>query len=130
MRDAKYPPAHVSLLFLHMFFGPAWLCIEPCSSVLHVLLFSKRTCQTFFVLLEFYFFLLPPSRFEIQTFQSYKAVVTTGIHSGGECDYFCIEITSTVKKSNPATEPHRSPQGCTVRPRKGAGQSSMGGGRQ
>jgi hypothetical protein len=33
------------------------------------------------------------------------------------------------KNSNPATESHGcSPQGCTVRPRKGAGQCSMGGG--
>jgi hypothetical protein len=30
--------------------------------------------------------------------------------------------------SNPAAELHGSPQGCTVRPRKGARQSSMGGG--
>jgi len=31
-----------------------------------------------------------------------------------------------VKKSNPAPEPHGSPQGCTVRPTKGAGQCSIG----
>ncbi len=43
------------------------------------------------------------------------------------CDFFC-EITLTVKKSNPSTEPHGSPQGFTVRPRKAAGQSSIGGG--
>jgi hypothetical protein len=61
---------------LHMFFGPAWLCIEPCSSVLHVLLFSKRTCQIYFVLLEILFFLLPPSRFEMQTFQLCKIKLT------------------------------------------------------
>jgi len=30
--------------------------------------------------------------------------------------------------SNPAAESHGSPQGCTVRPRKGAGQCSMGQG--
>ncbi len=36
---------HVSLVFLHMFFGPAWFCIEPRSTILHVLLFSKRTCH-------------------------------------------------------------------------------------
>ncbi len=40
------------------------------------------------------------------------------------CDFFS-EITPTVKKSNPSTEPHGSPQGCTVRPRKATGQSSM-----
>jgi hypothetical protein len=45
-----------------------------------------------------------------------------------KCYFFSIQITPTVKKSNPATEPHCSPQGCTVRPRKGAGPSSMGGG--
>jgi len=33
---------------------------------------------------------------------------------------------SIVKKSNPETEPHGSLQGYTVRPRKGAGQCSMG----
>jgi hypothetical protein len=46
--------------------------------------------------------------------------------------FFCIQITTTVKKSNSAAEPHGSPlQGCcTVRPRKGAGQSSIGGGWQ
>jgi hypothetical protein len=48
---------------------------------------------------------------------------------GRESDLFSIQITTTVKKANPAAEPHGSPlQGCTVRPRKGAGQSSMGGG--
>jgi hypothetical protein len=41
---------------------------------------------------------------------------------------FSISTTSTVKKSNPITEPHGSPQGCTVRPRKGAGQCSIGAG--
>jgi hypothetical protein len=35
-------------------------------------------------------------------------------------------ITSTLKKSNPAAEPHGSPQRCTVKPRKGAGQGSRG----
>jgi hypothetical protein len=44
------------------------------------------------------------------------------------CAFFFISTTSTVKKSNPITEPHGSPQGCTVRPEKGAGQCSMGGG--
>jgi hypothetical protein len=42
--------------------------------------------------------------------------------------FFFIWITSTVKKSNPAAEPHGSPQGCTVRPRKGTGKCSIGGG--
>jgi hypothetical protein len=46
----------------------------------------------------------------------------------GKLLFFFIWITFTVKKSNPATEPHGSPQGCTVRPRKGAGECSMGGG--
>ncbi len=27
-------PAHVCLVSLHMFCGPAWFCIEPCSTVL------------------------------------------------------------------------------------------------
>jgi hypothetical protein len=40
--------------------------------------------------------------------------------------WFSIWISSTVKKSNPAAEPHGSPQGCTVRPRKGAGQCWVG----
>jgi len=35
-------PAHVFLVFLHMFFGLTWFCIKPRSTVLHVLLFSKR----------------------------------------------------------------------------------------
>ncbi len=43
--------------------------------------------------------------------------------------FFFIWITSTVKKSNPAAEPHGSPQGCTVRPRKGTGKCSIGGGK-
>jgi hypothetical protein len=58
-------------------------------------------------------------------------VLSTGIDSGKEkkCDLFSIQITTTVKKANLAAEPHGSPlQGCTVRPRKGAGQSSMEGG--
>jgi hypothetical protein len=28
-----------------MFFSPAWFCTEPRSTVLHVLLFSKRSCH-------------------------------------------------------------------------------------
>jgi len=35
--------------------------------------------------------------------------------------FFSIKITPMDKKSNPAAEPHDSPQGCAVRPRKGAG---------
>ncbi len=35
--------------------------------------------------------------------------------------YFAKELRNVL----PATEPHGSPQGCTVRPRKGAGQCSM-----
>jgi len=35
--------------------------------------------------------------------------------------------TLTIKKLNLVTEPQSSPQGCTVRPRKATGQSSMGG---
>jgi hypothetical protein len=35
-------PAHVCLVSLHMFCGPAWFCIEPCSTVLHVLLCIKK----------------------------------------------------------------------------------------
>jgi hypothetical protein len=57
-------------------------------------------------------------------------VLSTGIDSGKEkkCDLFSIQITTTVKKANLAAEPHGSPlQGCTVRPREGAGQSSMEG---
>jgi len=46
--------------------------------------------------------------------------------------FFCsakeLVTMFTVKKSNPAAEPHGFPQGCTVRPRKGAGQSPIGGG--
>jgi len=41
--------------------------------------------------------------------------------------FFSISITSTVKKSNPAAGSHSSPQGCTLRPRKGAGQCSRWG---
>jgi len=49
---------------------------------------------------------------------------------GSKCDFFSIQITTTVKKANLAAEPHGSLlQGCTVRPRKGAGKSSMAGGR-
>jgi hypothetical protein len=32
----------VFLVFLHMFLGPAWFCIKPCSMVLHILKFFKR----------------------------------------------------------------------------------------
>jgi len=41
---------HVFLVFLHMFFGFTWFSIKPYSMVLHVLLFSKRNCQCFFIL--------------------------------------------------------------------------------
>jgi hypothetical protein len=46
----------------------------------------------------------------------------------GLCFSFFIQRTCRVKKSNPAAEPHGSPQGCTVRPRKGTGKCSIGGG--
>ncbi len=53
-------PVHVSLVFLHMVFGPAWFCIEPCSMVLHVLLFSqRRRRRMFFVILKLFLVLLP-----------------------------------------------------------------------
>jgi hypothetical protein len=57
-------------------------------------------------------------------------VLSTGIESGKDknSDLFSIQITTTVKKSNSTAEPHGSPlQGCTVRPRKGARQSSIWG---
>jgi hypothetical protein len=53
-------------------------------------------------------------------------VLSTGTDSSAIIDFFSIEKIPTVKKSNPAAEPHGSQQGCTIRPRKGAGQSSMG----
>jgi hypothetical protein len=58
----------------------------------------------------------------------HNTILWHGSRIRNECHFFSIQITPTVKKSNPATEPHCSPQGCTVRPRKGAGQSSIGGG--
>jgi hypothetical protein len=41
-----------------------------------------------------------------------------------KCDFFSISTSSIVKESKPAAEPHGSLQGCTVRPKKGAGQCS------
>jgi hypothetical protein len=35
---------------------PAWLCIEPRSTFLHVLLFSKRTCQCSLFCLNYFLF--------------------------------------------------------------------------
>ncbi len=60
---------------------------------------------------------------------SYNVILTTGIDSrvGWSLISFLFEINVTVKKSNPMTKPHDSPQGCTVRPRKGAGHCSLGG---
>jgi hypothetical protein len=54
--------------------------------------------------------------------------VRLGLKHSKEPDFFSIQITPTIKRSNPAAEPHGSPQGCTVRPRKSAGQISMGAG--
>ncbi len=54
MKLAKYPPPielcppSVFLVFLHMFFGPAWFCIKLCSMVLHVLFyFTKELTKRF-----------------------------------------------------------------------------------
>jgi hypothetical protein len=62
---------------------------------------------------------------------SYNVVLTTGIDSrvGWSLISFLFEINFTVKKSNPTTKPHDSPQGCTVRSRKGAWHCSLGRGR-
>jgi len=38
-------PLHVSFVFLHMFFGPTSFHISPRSTVLHVFMFRKWTCQ-------------------------------------------------------------------------------------
>jgi hypothetical protein len=77
-------PAHVSLVFLHMFFGRAWFCIDPCSTVLHVLLFSKRICQRSFVLLELLYVLLPYSRVKLWTSQTQYTVISTSTDQGAE----------------------------------------------
>ncbi len=55
-------------------------------------------------------------------------VLTIGIDSrvGWSLISVLFEINFTVKKSNPMTKPHDSPQGCTVRPRTGAGHCSLG----
>jgi hypothetical protein len=113
-----------------MFFSPAWFCIEPRSTVRHVLFCSAKEVVTmFFVLLELLFVFLPPSiqnlnhpNIEYDTIHWYR--FTRWV----KCDLFCIQITPRVKKSKPAVEPSSSPQACTVRPRKGAGQSSWGEG--
>jgi hypothetical protein len=59
-----------SLVFFHMLFGPAWFCIEPSSTVLHVLLFSNRTYRMLFVLLKLFLVPLPPSGFGSETPQT------------------------------------------------------------
>ncbi len=68
------PGACFSCLLAHVF-SPAWFCIKPRSTVLHVVLFSKlRTMSIFFileVLHELYSLaLLRLSRFEIWTSQA------------------------------------------------------------
>jgi hypothetical protein len=88
---------------------------------------AKEVVTMFFVLLELLFVLLPPSirnlnhpNIEYGTIHWYR--FTRWVR----CDMFCIQITPTAKTSKPAVEPSSSPQGCTVRPRKCAGQSSWG----
>jgi hypothetical protein len=51
-----------------------------------------------------------------------------GFMRSGKGNFFSILNKPTVKKSNPAAEPHGSPHGFIVRPKKGAGQWSMAGG--
>ncbi len=108
--------------FWRLFFGP---CM-----VLHVLfILQKNSIMFFFIFLKKKVVLQEetdskpgPSGVELATnhwhrFRHYKVIF-----------FFFISITFTVKKSNLATEPHGFFEGCTVRPRKGAGQCSMGGG--
>jgi hypothetical protein len=90
---------------------------------------AKEVVTVFFVLLELLFVLQPPSiRYLNHPNVEHGTIHWYRFRSWVKCDLFCIQITPTVKKSNPAVEPHGSPQGCTVRPRKGAGQSSSGEG--
>jgi hypothetical protein len=39
-----------------MFFGPAWFCIKPCSTVLHVLFILHKNLEKFFKLNEKFIF--------------------------------------------------------------------------
>jgi hypothetical protein len=124
-----------------MFFGPAWFCIEPrshgsTSSSVQQKKHDNVLCSAgivmFFVLLELLIFCFAAA-------QQIRNLTLPNIEHGTihwhrfrkekNSYFFCIQITTTVKKSNSAAEPHGSPlQGCcTVRPRKGAGQSSIGG---
>jgi hypothetical protein len=74
IRHSQYP--HETLysectywLLAPVFFGTAWSCIKPCSrGRLHVVLFSKRTCQCFLhilILLHYFVVLWLLSRLEI-----------------------------------------------------------------
>jgi hypothetical protein len=56
-------------------------------------------------------------------------MLTTGSDQGIERnEFFLISITSTIKKSNRMIEPHGSPKGCAVRPRKGIERLDVGAG--
>jgi hypothetical protein len=116
-------PAHVPLVFLHMFFGPAWFYAA------RFYMFFCSTKNSVDCLWSFLFCCLSADsksrRLKHKTWYYPLAKIQP------ESDtrfHFDSNNSHGVKKSNPAAEPHGSPQGCTVRPRKGAGQSSMGRG--
>ncbi len=77
-----------------------------------------------------YSFLLQCTRFTTWTFLLTGIVLTTGIDFRSKHNLFFLGgicRRTTAKNENPAAEPHGSPQGCTVRPRKGTAQCSIGG---
>jgi hypothetical protein len=126
----KICPAPVSLDFLHMFCNPAWLYI--------FLLLCKKLLATFyefkFVLIFFCFALLrfspyesePPSCMVLTTGIDYRFRRWEELAKISTLRRVCILFyCNKLSQSNPAAEPHGSPQGCTLRPRKGAGQFSM-----
>jgi len=54
-------------------------------------------------------------------------LTVVGVYKDPRAHVSSIWITSTVEKSNPAAEPHSSPQGCSVWPRTDSARWGPGG---
>ncbi len=118
----EFCPTPVFLVFLHMFFSPAWFCIiikKPCSMALHVPFILQKNLVMALLneLAEHRIGNRNLPGVELPTHRWHR------FRHWGECVFFSIWKTSTVKKSYLATE---LPQACSVRLRKGAGQYSRG----
>lgn len=114
------------LVFLHMFFSPCMVLHKTMQHGSTCFFYSAKEHSNVLFIQELFYVLQQPNVFKILPGIEHA---TDHWHRSKHWEkraFFSISITFTVKKSNPVAEPHRSPQVCSVRPRKGTEQCSMG----